>query len=191
MELEDRQAPPAHYDDEAEQRRVESAEARMREQGVATETPVQVDYFGFEELHTITLPDGKSTITHQALNEGQRRKYQNALNRDVRIAKSSGDAILRIAAGEEKKELLLAAIVDWTLVRYNERTKQTEPVPYTDKNLKEFLDKANPKLIDIIEKEVRLKNSWLQSEMSVEEIDKEIETLQELREKKVEEEAKK
>lgn len=185
------QAPPAHYGDEDERRRIESTEAAMREQGVATETPVQVDYFGFEELHTITLPDGKSQITHQALNEGQRRKYQNALNRDVRIAKSSGDAILRIAAGEEKKELLQAAIVDWNLVKFNDRTKQIEPVPFTEKALRDFLDKANPKVIDIIEKEVRLVNSWLQSEMTVEEIDKEIETLQELREKKLEDEAKK
>ncbi len=182
----DQDTAVAPDEDELERRRVESADAAMREQGISTETPVQADYFGFEEYEDVHLPDGISTITIQALNEGARRKYQNTLNRDVTIKKNSGDATMRIAAGQEKKELLTASIVDWNLKRTREGKR--ENVPFKTSNLNDFLDKAPPRIIDLIEKAIRKLNPWLQSEMSLADIDQEIANLQEIRDQKVKEE---
>lgn len=161
---------------------IESIEASMKADGIATHEKVQEDYFGFEETLTIVLPDGKSIIEHQLLNEGARRKYQNSINRDVTIQRTTGDAKMRMAPGDEKVALLEAAIVGWNLV------KDGQPVTFSQMNLAIFLKKASPRIIDLIEKEVRKANSWLQSDMSVEDIDKEIESLQEMKEKKIEDE---
>jgi hypothetical protein len=135
----------------------------------------QDDYFGFAETHRVQLPDGKSYIEHATLNEGARRKYLNATNRDVRIERGKGDAHINMAPGDERRSLLETAITGWNLVR------DGKPVPFDKGNLQKFLDTANPKIIDIIEKDVRLKNPWLLNEMTVEDIDREIEALQEMR----------
>lgn len=140
-----------------------------------TET-LQVDYFGFEERHRCVLPDGVSYIEHKTLNEGDRRKYLNKTNRDVRVAKGSGDAIIRMAPGDERAELLKAAITGWNLVR------DGDPIPFNTPNLDKFLAGANPRIVDLIEKDIRKHNPWLLAEMTIEDIDNEIANLQEMRE---------
>ena len=80
--------------DEVErQRRTQEA---MQAAGVSTEEAVYADYFGFEETEVVRLPDGRSTVTIQALNEGGRRRYLNKVNREVTIAKHM---IRRASAG--------------------------------------------------------------------------------------------
>lgn len=144
---------------------------------------VQEDYFGTDKTHRVTLPDGMSWIEHKELNEGERRKYMNATNRDVRIARQTGDMHLRMAAGDERAELLKVAIVGWNL------QSGGQPLDFNDANLRRFLEKASPKIVDIVEKDIRKKNPWLVSDVSVEDIDKQIEELQELREQKLKEDS--
>lgn len=173
---------------ERNQRTLDAMEAA----GVSTMEFTQDDYFGFDESHQVYLPDGKSYITHQTLNEGARRKYMNSQNREVKLQKVTGDAILKMATGEERLALLKSAITGWNLVRKNAKTGQVEAVPFTDSNLNSFLDKANPKVVDLIDADVRKHNPWLTADVTVEEIDKQIEELNKLREEKVaEDEAKK
>lgn len=169
-------APPS---DDPRQAQIEQA---MKDEGVNPFDKVQEDYFGFDESQRIMLPDGVSWVEQKVFNEGQRRKYLNTVNRDVRIAKGSGDAIMKMAPGDERKQLLMAAIVDWNMKRNG------EPIPFSTRNLEQFLDVAPPRIVDLIEKEVRKANSWLQADMSVEDIDREIASLEEIRKVKIEEE---
>lgn len=143
---------------------------------------IQQDYFAFDIIGRTMFPDGISWVEHAVMNEGARRKYLNAVNREVRVQKSTQDAILKMAPGEERTELLKATIVGWNLSRGGER------IPFTTQNLNEFLLRANPSVINLIEKDVRLANPWLLAEMTLEDIDRELRELQELRAKKVEEE---
>lgn len=168
--------------EQEQEERAATAEANMASQGIATTESVAADYFGFDDIKQVTLPDGVSYVQHRVLNEGQRRKYLNAVNRDVRIQKATGDALMRMSPGDERMQLLKSALVGWNL------KKSGIDVPFTDRYLTEFLEKANPRIIDLIEKEVRMANPWLMSELSVEDIDREIKDLTELRERKVEEE---
>lgn len=161
---------------------IEQIESAMIAAGRSPYESAQADYFGFEETRTFTLPDGVSFIEHRVLNEGQRRKYLNAVNREVKVQRVTGDALMKMQPGEEKKVLLEMAICGWNLQRTG------NPIAFTKPNLADFLDKASPRIIDLIEKEVRKANPWLMSEMSLEDIDKEIQTLQEMREQKVQEE---
>lgn len=163
--------------------RAAAMEEQMRQAGVATHEKVQVDYFGFDETHKCFLPDGVSWVEHRTLNEGARRKYLNSVNRDVKFQKATGDAIMRIASGDEKANLLKSAIVGWNL------KKGGAALPFNARTLDEVLDKFPPHIIDIIHKDVQTHNPWLVGDVTLEDIDREIAELQELRQKKVDEEA--
>lgn len=139
----------------------------------------QEDYFAFDETFTVELPDGKSFVECKALNEGGRRKYLAAVNRDVRLQRATQDVIMKMSPGEERQALLMESIVGWNLV------SKGRPISCTDANKRSFLDKANPKLLDTIEMEVRKHNSWLQADMTVEDLQKEIDRLTELRDQKI------
>lgn len=168
--------------EEAERRRVDAVEAGMKRDGIPVEESVQDDYFGFEESHKAYLPDGKSFIEHKTLNHGARKSYLNKTNRDLKINRASGDASISMKPGDEKDELLKAAVTGWNLVRAG------EPVPFTKHAFDQWLQNADPRLVDIVEKDIRKKNPWLLAEMSIEDIDKEIESLQAMREVKLKEE---
>lgn len=161
--------------------------AAMQEAGVPVFEHTQEDYFGFDEQHSVTLPDGRSYILHQTLNEGARRKYMNQQNREVKLQKVTGDAILKMATGEERLALLTSAISGWNLVRKNPKTGDIEPVPFNERNLKEFLEKANPKVVDLIDTDVRKHNPWLTADVTIEDIDKQIAELEEMKENKIKE----
>lgn len=148
---------------------------------LTTSAPVQADYFACDEVRRLTLPDGVSWIDHRVLNEGQRRKYLTSVNRDVRLQRQTGDAFLKMSPGDEKKALLESAMCGWNLVRNG------EPIPFSAPALRDFLDRANPTTIDLIEFEIRKANPWLQSEMSVADMNKELERLTELRDAKIRE----
>ena len=154
---------------------VAKMEEAMQKDGVATHESMDVDYFAFDQTERVTLPDGKQWIEHKLLNEGQRRKYLNTVNKDVTLQRATGNAVIQMAPGEEKKALLMEAVVGWSLMRGG------EPVAFSKPILDQFLDKAPPHIIDHIEKAIRKANKWLNADMTVEDIDKEIVNLEEMK----------
>jgi hypothetical protein len=146
------------------------------------EANVPADYFGFSSTKVYMLPDKVSWVELKVLNEGERRQYLNETNREVKFARGSQDAAIRLRPGDDKASLLKMAIVGWNLVRNG------APMPFNTATLQQFLTLTDPKLVDLIEKEVRLMNPWLLAEMTLEDFDREISQLQELRQKKLEEE---
>lgn len=175
----DQRSTMPEYDDD----RTRAIEANMLADGVSTHEAVQVDYFAFDEIRDYVLPDGKSIIQLKVLTEGDRRKYLNATNRDVRFQKSSGDAIMRMSPGDEKAALLMASIFGWNLL------KDGRQVPCNESSKRQFVDRADPKIIDLIDKEIKKLNPWLLAELSIEDIDKEIASLEDMRRTKLDEEA--
>lgn len=168
---------------EEETARIESTEAAMRTAGVATHEPQQQSYFGFERIEKFTLPDGVSYIEFHVLNEGKRKMYLDAVQKDVRLQKTTGDAFLKLQSGTEKHVLLEAAICGWNLI------DETGEVRFSPRAVKRFLDETDPRLIDLIEKEVRKANPWLLADMSADDIRKQIDDLEEMLEVKEAEEA--
>lgn len=170
----------------AEERAAATAR-NMEAAGVSSTTPVQADYFGFDESETVMLPDGISWIQHKKLNEGARREYLNKINRDVKLQRSTGDAIVRMASGDEKHALLVQAISGWNLMRNGQPVTFSKGSPGAE--LEKFLIAASPAVVDLIEKAVRKANPWLLQELTIEEIDKQITELEEMREQKLKEES--
>jgi hypothetical protein len=151
-----------------------------------TPQPVQADYFGVDVTEKHMLPDGISYLLLQKLDEGARRLYLNKTNSDVLLERASGNARIKSERGEERRILFEAAIVGWNLAR------EGRPVPFSNNGrgseLGKFLDHADPTLMDDVEKHIRLMNPWLLTDMTVEAIDKEIASLEEMRAKLVEQE---
>lgn len=174
---------------EAQRRAAKSAKETAPDSALAKDVAAnptdqaQDDYFGFERTEVTYLPDGVSYVTHKALNEGQRRKYLNSTNRSVEVERASGNASINTAPGDERYELLKSAVTGWNLKRGD------VPVPFNAKSLDEFLTKADPRVIDDIERDVRLMNPWLLQDMEPEDIDKEIESLEKMKAKILEERA--
>lgn len=160
-----------------EQRQAAGAaiESNLAAAGQPTTEEVYEDYFGFEETHRVDLPDRKSWVEFEVMNEGARKKYLNAQNKKVTIRKGTGDAEMELTPGNDKYNLLKSTITNWNLRR------QGQPVPFNNRTLDEFLTLAPPAVIDLIHFEVTLQHPWLLDEMSVEDIDLEMKRLQEMR----------
>lgn len=171
--------PFSEYDDD----RTKAIEASMQAKGESTTEPVAVDYFDFEEEFKVLLPDGIQYFTHKVLNEGARRKYERQSQRDVKLQRATNDVLFRAAPGEARAALLETCITGWYLVR------NRKSFPYSKTNVATVLEVFPPKIIDIIHKDIMQKNPWLLADMTVEDIDRELETLQEQRAIKVAEEA--
>lgn len=149
-----------------------------------------VDYFGFGEDKVFVLPDGRQTILFSVMNEGKRAAYQKRTSKDIKFNRASGDAAIKADQAEERHELIMSSVTGWTLMRRG--ATGWEPVPFNgngpNSSLANWLKVADPKIVDALELAIRKANPWMQAEMTVAEIDKEIESLQELRAQAVERE---
>lgn len=152
--------------------------------GVINDEGVE-DYFGFDEFGEFYFPDGKTWMKFKVMSEGDRAKFQRITNKDIKISKNSGDASIPTDVAAERHQLIKSSVIDWNLHTKNHTNGRLEPVPFSLSsgrlNLEVWLSRANPKLVDDLELAIRKANPWLQSDMTVEEIDKEISRLKELR----------
>jgi hypothetical protein len=151
-------------------------------QRTVNEAPQQ-DYFGFSRTLKYFLPDKVSYIEFKPMNEGHKKAFQDKTSRDLVLERNSGNARMSVLQGTERHELIRASVVDWNL------TRGGSPVPLTKTTLNDFLDLADPVVVEGLEREIRKANPWLLQDMSVADIDKEIENLQEMRKTAVEREA--
>lgn len=154
-------------------------------------TPVYEDYFGFGDSKEFVLPDGLQKIFFEVMNEGKRSKFQKKTSKDIKFNRASGDAAIKADQAEERHELLMSSVIGWSL-KQRQLDGSWVDVPFTtgsaNSAFAKWLEVANPKIVDDLEFQIRLANPWMQAEQTVEEIDKELERLQELREQAVERE---
>ena len=139
----------------------------------------QVDYFGFQSFEKYYLPDGISWFELQRLNEGQKAEFQKNTQRDMILEKGSGNARFKIDPAVERHALIEAAVVGWNL------TRNGQPVPFDKRGranpLRDFLQLADPKIVEDIELKIRKMNPWLMSDLTVKEIDEQIAELEDMR----------
>jgi hypothetical protein len=154
----------------------EISTAPQQYDGPPADTNPQEDYFGFSMTEKFYLPDGQSYFELAAMNEGKKAKFQKMTQRDMVLEKGSGNARFKIDPAVERHALIQACTVDWNLKRNG------VPQPFGERALRDFLELANPDVVEKIELQIRKMNPWLLNEMTTEEIDKQIEELKELRE---------
>jgi hypothetical protein len=150
----------------------------------AVEETYYEDYFGFEANHEFVLPDGRQKIFFKAMNEGAKTKYQQKINRDIHLNRASQDVRVKTDPAGERHELIMASVTGWSLMR---RDKQGQWVPAEFSNnspgstLAQWLDKADPVLVEKLETAIRKANPWMIDDMTIEQVDEEIGRLTDLR----------
>lgn len=138
------------------------------------------DYWGVSETRRYTLPDGKQWIEFKIMDEGDKTKFQKMTNSDL-IVQRSGDSRIKIDPARERHELIKNSVTNWNLVQRDPVLNSWTPAPFSTRGVEQWLEKAPPKIVEELELEIRKANPWMQADMSVDEIDKEIERLQDLR----------
>lgn len=139
-------------------------------------------YWGTDETTKFYFPDGKQFLVIRLMAEGERAKFEKDNNQDLRVTRD-GETTIKIDPGRSRQALIVAAVGDWLLV------KDGRPFKFSEPHLIQWIQQANPKLIDKLEKAIRDFNEWLKQDLTVEEIDKEIENLGKEREAAVRREA--
>lgn len=162
--------------------------------GVEYDAPFE-DYWGTQEVHRFLLPDGKQYFDIKPMDEGGKTRFQKKTNKGVRVNQRSQDAHLDLDPADERHTLIKESVVSFKIMQKGADGQWSEfPCPPEgDSRLKssieKLLEKFNPKVIQDLEFFIRTKNPWMQADMDIEEIDKEIDRLHELRRQKVEHDA--
>lgn len=122
---------------------------------VDTDVSRTIDYFGVVETHWVTLPDGVQRVEVKVLNEGERRRYLNQTNREVKMNSRTKDLIMKSSVGDDEKALIEAAVVGWDVQR------DGAPLQFTPNNLQQALNLWPPAAWRPVVKKIRDVNEWL------------------------------
>jgi hypothetical protein len=136
------------------------------------------DYWGVDEKHKFTLPDGKQWIEFQIMDEGAKTRFQKLTNQDLTIDRNN-QAKVRMDPANERHTLIKESVTDWLM--YKKVDGRPEPVGFSKQLLQKWLEVGPPKVIEDLEHAIRMANPWMQAEMTVELIDEQIDRLQEQR----------
>ena len=139
-----------------------------------------VDYWGSDETFRHMLPDDVQYFECKIMNEGERAKFQKMTNQSMTLNRDQ-TAQIKVDQASERHSLILTSVVGWKLYAKDQRTGEMAEAAFSKQLLEKWLEKAPPKIVDDLEFAIRKANPWMQADMSVAEIDKEIDRLQELR----------
>lgn len=158
-------------------------------ESVHVEDTVQYEsYWGTDTTERFTFPDNKQYIEFKIMNEGDKTKFQKLTNQDL-IVQRDQSARVKTDPAAERHMLIKTSVTGWFMVAPNVSTGKLEPAAYSPQLLEKWLTVAPPKLVEDLEYAIRMANPWMQQDMSIEEIDKEIDRLHEVRKQVVDREA--
>lgn len=141
-----------------------------------------IEYWGTDDIRKWHLPDQKQYFEFKIMAEGERAKYQRLTNQDLTIQRDQ-TAKVRMDPATERHTIIKTSVVGWFLY------KGGKPSAFDNSKLEQWLSKADPKMVDDLEFTIRMANPWMQSDMSVKDIDKEVIRLEEMRRQAVDREA--
>lgn len=169
---------------------IENMNKAMVADGQSIEERVYVDTFSFLVDEVFEIPQsGGQKIFFRRMNEGKKSAYQKMTNKDIRVQRTTGDAKMSVDPAGERHELIRQSVTGWDLV--TRQNGKWVTVPFDPRALKEWLENADPKIVQGLERAIRDANEWMKQEFTVEEYDKQIEDLRQKRDALAEEEAKK
>ncbi|ADD80806.1 pre-TMP frameshift protein [Rhodococcus phage ReqiDocB7] len=161
---------------------VEATHQNMVDAGVRVETPQIVDYWSFSTTERFMLPDGVQYIEFKKMTEADKTEFQAKTNRDIRVQSTTKDIKLRMDPGLERRVLLDICVTGWLFYRPSTRPQDNGALVQIgwDKRLwAEWLTKADPEIVQNLEKAIRDANPWMRQQATPEEIKAEIASLQE------------
>lgn len=175
---------------------LEATHRNMADSGHRVEDVQEIDYFGFSSEERWYFPkqdrlpeEHKQYLVIKRMSEGDKARFQKTTNRDIRIQRTTGDARMSVDAVAERHELIRISVVGAHVKLRGPDGQLRFDDKKPDVIISRLLDGGDPDVVQQLEKAIRDLNPWMRTEMSDEEIDKEIERLQEIKREKAEEEA--
>lgn len=156
-------------------------------EATVADTPQYESYWGVSETHKHFLPDGKQFFVFKIMDEGAKSIFQKLTNQDVVIDRSQ-QARVKTDPVAERHTLIKTSVTDWNLWA-PDKDGVMAPSAFSKQLLEKWLQVAPPKVVEDLEFAIRKANPWMQAEMTVEEIDKEVDRLLDLRKQVAEREA--
>lgn len=142
------------------------------------------NYWGSEQRERWYFPDGQQYMEFKVMTEGDKKQYQRLTNQDLTIGRDQ-TAKVRMDPSAERHVLITQSVKDWNLYAPDKKTGKLAIAAFDKSILVKWLEQANPKLVEDLEIAIRKANPWMLSEQSVEDIDKEIDRLVEMRKEKL------
>lgn len=152
------------------------------------EEPAEPNFFG-GNLRTEKwyLPGSKvQYLEFTIMNEGQRKRFQRKTSRDIKVSRTDRTAAIGTDIAGDREALLLEVTVGWSLI--DPGTNQVAPFNGQGKpggSFAQWMNHADPRLIDKYELAVRDANPWMQDDMDSESIQEEIDRLEKLRDEAI------
>jgi hypothetical protein len=159
----------------------------MTEEGFTTGEVIEPNlenYWGSEQRERWYFPDGTQYMEFKVMTEGDKKQYQRLTNQDLKIGRDQ-TASVRMDPGAERHILITQTVKDWNLYAPDKKTGKLAIAAFDKSLLVKWLEQANPKLVEDLEIAIRKANPWMLSDQSVEDIDKEIDRLVEMRKEKL------
>ena len=147
--------------------------------GIEPAGEVYEDYWGTDETHRYTLPDGKQWFEFKIMDEGSRARFQKKTNQDMTVNRDN-TAKVKIDPVGERHTLIKDSVINWNLMQKGP-DGDWSAAPFSPRGLEQWLEHAPPKIVDELELAIRKANPSMQADMTVEMIDKEIERLYDMR----------
>lgn len=147
----------------------------MTESSVENSTPVIANYWGVKEERKHFLPDGTQHFVFKIMNEGDKVKFQKMTNQDL-IVNRDNSARIKMDPATERHQLIETCVTGWKLYM-----PDGAEAKFSSAMLKNWLTEASPKLVEDLEFAIRKANPWMQADMSLEEVDKELDRLTDLK----------
>lgn len=137
------------------------------------------DFWGEPELLRSYLPDGKQYIEYRAMNEGERRKYQSDTAAKLTMHKASESSSVTYNPARDREALINQCVKDWFVI------KNGAPVKFGDRvnGFHAWILRADPAIVEKLERDIRKANTWMEADLSVEDIDEQIDELREKRDR--------
>ncbi|QDK01981.1 tail assembly chaperone [Gordonia phage Gibbles] len=157
-----------------------AAEQAAAANGVPTTTVIRKDYWANDVDEKWYLPGQddipeheRQYISFKKMNEGMRSKYQKMTNKGVVIERASNNARMGVDPAGDRRALIEVSLTGWKLFR------DGNELNFNTATLNLFLTKADPYLIDQLEKAIRKVNKWMFAEATSAEIQEQIDELEE------------
>lgn len=144
-----------------------------------------VDFFNPEKVvERVMLPDGKQWIEIRKLDEGDRTEFQKQNKGKVTGNRNNDDLEFDMDSSKERRSLIEIAVSAWHFVTRDTQTGEWREVPFTKEAVRQWAAKADSEIIDDVVQQIRLMNKWLLADMTSSQIEKELERLNKLLEKR-------
>lgn len=148
--------------------------------GVSLTTKVRKDYWSNDEEYTFYLPGQedipdaeKQFIKYKKMNEGMRSNFQKKTQTGAVIERGTNNTRIGINQARDRWVLIETSVTGWRLFRGDEE------LPFKPHLLKQFVDQADPWLVDELERDIRKHNKWMSSEADSKSIREQIDELEE------------